>query len=179
MTTRHQRRFSGRRATLAAAAAAVSLMLGACSMDRLADYTPRLPDFRNFEFSPYSKASSMAPSMTRRVATPADYINADGSCAGVSPENAAAEQTQQQIQAGVALEMTECAVVRVLGVPQQIDVGANERGDRAVKMLYNQGERRGLYHFTAGQLTLIERIDEPPPPPKPQKPPPKPRRAAT
>lgn len=176
-TIRHQQGFFGWRAALAAAA--VSLMLGACSMDTVAEYKPKLPDFTNFEFSPYSKASSMAPSMTRRAATPADYINPDGSCAGASPESAAAEATQQQIQAGVALEMTECAVVRVLGTPQQIDIGANERGDRAVKMRYSQGERRGLYHFTAGQLTLIERIDEPPPPPKPQKPAPKPRRAAT
>lgn len=175
MTSRNQRRSSGQHAALAVAA---SLMLGACSMDRVADYTPKLPNFTNFEFSPYSKASSMAPSMTRRTATSADYVNADGSCAGAPSESAMAEQTQPQVR-GVALEMTECDVVGVLGQPQNIDIGVNERGDRLVKMLYNQGERRGLYHFTAGQLTLIERIDEPPPSPKPQKPAPKPRRVAT
>ena len=167
-----QQRFLSGRAILAAAT--VSLVLGACSMDRLSDYVPKAPDLKNFEWSPYTNDSTTVPLLTRKTVTAADYVNADGSCVSASSESAGTEQ----VQTGVALQMTECAVVQALGVPEKIDVGANERGDRLVTMLYSRGERRGLYHFTAGQLTSIERIDEPAPPPKPQKPAPKPRRAA-
>jgi hypothetical protein len=74
--------------------------------------------------------------------------------------------------------MSECAVVRVLGAPEKIDIGANERGERFTKLLYSRGERAGVYSFTAGQLTEIARVAEPQSP-KPQKPAAKPRRAAT
>ncbi len=170
-------RYQQRRITRQAAlAASLSLTLGACSMERLADYTPRTPNFSSFDWNPYSKASlATAPLMRAQKVTPADYVNADGSCAGAPSASA----TPEQASAGIALEMTECAVVQALGIPEKIEIGANERGDRAVTLLYSQGERPGLYRFTAGQLTLIERVEEPPPPPKPQKPqkpPPKPRR---
>lgn len=152
-------------------AAALVSMLAACSMDRVSDYVPKAPSFSNFEWNPYTKASVAVAPLSRKAVSPTDYINADGSCAGASPDDASAEQPS----GGVALQMTECAVVQVLGPPEKIDIGTNERGDRSVQLLYGQGERRGLYHFTAGQLTLIERLDEPAPSPK-QRPAPKPRR---
>jgi hypothetical protein len=139
----------------------------------VSDYMPSVPSFSNYEWNPYSKASFAGSPLSRKAVTPADYINADGSCAGRSAEQASTEQ----VAAGIALQMTECDAVQVLGPPQKIDIGANERGDRLVTILYSQGERRGLYHFTAGQLTLIERADELAPA-KPQKPAPKPRRSA-
>lgn len=169
MPTIRQRVPAGR----AALVTVVSLTLGACAVDRVSDYIPSVPSFSNYEWNPYSKASFAGPTLTRKTVTPADYVNADGSCAGTSGESASA----QQVGSGVALQMTECDVLQVLGPPQKIDIGTNERGDRSVTILYNQGERRGLYHFTAGQLTLIERVDEPAPA-KPQKPAPKPRRSA-
>jgi hypothetical protein len=71
----------------------------------------------------------------------------------------------------------------LLGPPEKLDFGANERGERTVTMLYSKGERPGLYNFTAGQLTIMERVEAPEPAPKPKKPakPPakKPARAAT
>ncbi len=169
----YQQRCVTRRAALTAAA--ISLTLGACSMERLSEMVPRAPDFSNFEWNPYSKATMAAAPLTRVKVTPADYVNADGSCAGASSDSA----TTEQAPSGVALQMTECAVVQMLGIPEKIDISANERGDRSVTLLYSRGERPGLYHFTAGQLTLIERVEEPPPPPKPQKPAPKPRRSVT
>ncbi len=169
---RYQQRRIARQAALAAS---LSLMLGACSMDRLADYTPRVPSFSNFDWNPYSKASLATAPLRNVKVTPADYVNADGRCTGAPSASA----TPEQASPGVALEMTECAVVQTLGTPEKIEIGANERGDRIATLLYSQGERPGLYRFTGGQLTLIERVEEPPPPPKPQKPqkpPSKPRR---
>ena len=135
--------------------AAMALMLGSCgSMDRLSEMVPRSSDVMSFEWNPYSKASMSVPStFTRPAATAADYVNADGSCAH--------------------------AVVRILGAPEKIDIGANERGERSAQLLYNRGDRPGRYYFTAGVLTQIERVAEPTPPPKQQKPAAKPRRAAT
>jgi hypothetical protein len=153
-------------------ALALSLGLGACSMDRI---TPKT-DFSSFEWNPYSKASSMTvvSPLSRAPATAADFINADGSCAG----GEAAEASTEPVPTAIALQTTECAVVRALGMPEKIDIGANERGDRVAKLLYSSGARPGLYHFTAGHLKQIDRVAEPPPP-KPQKPPAKPRRNVT
>ena len=155
-------------------ALALSLILGACSMGGMSEMIPKA-DFTGFEWNPYSKASTgtLAPRLTRAPATPADYVTADGSCAGAASEESAAAA------AAVALQMTECNVVRALGAPEKIEIGANERGDRTAKLLYSRGERPGLYYFTAGQLTQVERVAEPSPPPKPQRPPPKPRRSVT
>ena len=153
---------------------AAALALGGCSgvMDKLPDVkTP------SFEWNPYSKASSSIPSTFNRVgATPADFVNADGSCAGSQTQTADGEPTPAVPTGGaIGLQMTECAVVLALGVPEKIDLGSNARGERTAKLLYSRGERPGLYSFTSGLLTEIERVAEPEPPPKPQKkPPPKP-----
>jgi hypothetical protein len=59
--------------------------------------------------------------------------------------------------------MTECDVVRRAGAPEQLQVGADERGERAVVITYIRGPRPGIYRFAAGRLTSIERAPEPPP----------------
>ncbi len=164
---------------LALPVAMLALTLGACgSMDRVPELLPKASDFSvtGFEFNPYSKASMSVPSTFQRPPiTAADYVNADGSCA----QAAAAEgNSEPRVAGAVALQMSECAVVRVLGAPEKVDIGANARGERFTKLLYSRGTRPGLYSFTAGQLTEVERVAEPPPP-KPQKPAAKPRRAAT
>lgn len=71
---------------------------------------------------------------------------------------------------GIALEMTECDVVRIAGPTGNVQIGANERGERSVVMTYLQGERAGIYRFTAGRLASIERSPEPPKPVRPAKP---------
>jgi hypothetical protein len=71
------------------------------------------------------------------------------------------------IQGGIALEMTECQVARRLGRADRVEMGANERNERAVTLTYLQGERPGIYRFVAGRLVSMERAPEPPPPPKP------------
>jgi hypothetical protein len=158
--------------------AAMALTLGSCgSMDKLTDMAPRSSDFMSFEWNPYSKASTSVPAtFTRPAATAADYVNADGSCAAAAAAEGSSEPT---VPGAVALQMTECTVVRILGAPEKIDIGANERGERSTQLLYSRGDRPGRYYFTAGVLTQIERTADPAPPAKPQKPAAKPRRAAT
>jgi hypothetical protein len=161
---------------IALPAVAVSLMLGACSMERVSEMVPKTSDLTNFEWNPYSKASmAAAPALSRAPVTAADYVSQDGSCAGAASEDG----VSQPVVGGIALQMTECAVVRILGAPERIDIAANERGDRTATILYSRGDRPGRYYFTSGQLTLIERVAEPAPPPKPQKPAAKPRRTVS
>jgi hypothetical protein len=73
--------------------------------------------------------------------------------------------------------MTECEIVRAVGAPQNVQIGANERGDRAVTIEYRTGDRPGIYRFVDGRLVSIERVGEPPPADK--KPPPKKPKQAT
>jgi len=66
-------------------ALAMVLMLGGCTgaFDKLSDAVPKTSDITTFDWTPYTKASnSIPPSFGRRAATPADFVNADGSCAG-------------------------------------------------------------------------------------------------
>ncbi len=62
---------------------------------------------------------------------------------------------------GIALQMTECDVVRRAGAPEQVQIGTNERGERTAVITYIRGSRPGIYHFAAGRLTSIERAPEP------------------
>ena len=160
--------------------AAMALTLGGCagSLDKLSEMTPRASDFTNFEWNPYSKASTSVPSTFKvAAATPADFVNGDGSCAGATESEGGTEAASG---GAVALQMTECAVVRALGAPEKVEIGANERGERTARLLYNRGDRPGLYSFTAGHLTQIERVAEAAPTKPQKKPPAKPvRRQAT
>lgn len=160
--------------------AAIALALAGCSgtLDRMSEIVPNVSDINitSFEWNPYSKASaSVAPTFKRPAPRPDDYVNADGSCAGAAaPEGS----TEQPVAPAVALQMTECAVVRVLGAPEKVEIGANERGERSAKLLYSRGDRPGLYSFTGGRLKQIERVAEPAPPLK-KRPAAKPRRSVT
>jgi hypothetical protein len=57
--------------------------------------------------------------------------------------------------------MTECDVVRRAGAPEQLQIG-DERGERATVITYIHGPRPGIYRFSAGRLTSIERAPEAP-----------------
>jgi hypothetical protein len=102
---------------------------------------------------------------------PADLVDASGRCpdsvAAQKPDIAGggqgSEAAAQVAQAHpVALKMTECEVVRAIGAPQDVLIGANERGDRAVKLEFRAGERPGIYHFIDGRLVSIERVGDAP-----------------
>ena len=153
------------------------LLLGACSGSNLLSNPGRLiPDTSTF-------ANVRAtPEKTLTPITPADLVNADGQCAG-GGETAAATASAEgggglpPALPGVALEMTECEVVRRTGQPQEVQIGANERGDRTAVVVYRSGVRPGIYRFRAGRLVTIEAVAQSGPEPK-KKPAKKPRRAA-
>ena len=79
----------------------------------------------------------------------------------------------------VALGHTECDVVRGIGAPGNVNLSNNARGNRVAVITYSQGQRAGIYTFTAGRLTSIERGPEPVAPPKVAKPKVKKKPAAT
>jgi len=129
-----------------------------------------------------------APPLTPdRPVTSEDLVSADGYCPGMAPPgggpadaNAAAGAAPIPSTAGtVALGHTECDVVRGIGAPGSVNLSNNPRGDRVAVINYTQGQRAGIYTFTAGRLTSIERGPEQAPPPKPAKSRPKKKPAAT
>jgi hypothetical protein len=93
-----------------------------------------------------------------RDAPPQELVTPDGSCAPV-----------ETAPRGIGLGMTECDLVRLAGPFDQIDLGANERGERTAVLTYARGERAGVYRFTSGLLTVIEAPPEPVRPQRPQR----------
>jgi len=71
----------------------------------------------------------------------------------------------------VALGHTECDVVRGIGAPVSVNLSNNPRGDRVAVVTYLQGPRAGIYTFTGGRLSSVERapVVEQPKPVKPAK----------
>jgi hypothetical protein len=132
-----------------------------------------------------------APPLTPdKPVTSEDLVSADGFCPGMAPPggspadaNAAAGDTAAapipSTSGTVALGHTECDVVRGIGAPASVNLSNNGRGDRVAVVNYTQGQRAGIYTFTAGRLTSVERGPEQAPPPRPAKSKPKKKPAAT
>lgn len=118
-----------------------------------------------------------------------DLVSAEGSCPGMTPPGGPADaNAQSDGPAGapapsstgtVALGHTECDVVRGIGAPASVNLSNNPRGDRVAVINYSQGQRAGIYTFTAGRLSSIERAPEPVAAPKAVKSKPKKKPAAT
>jgi hypothetical protein len=108
------------------------------------------------------------PLTPNKPITSDDLVSAEGYCPGMAPpggpadSNALAEGTAASpppptTTGTVALGHTECDVVRGIGVPGSVDLSNNARGDRVAVINYTQGQRAGIYTFTGGRLTSIER----------------------
>lgn len=110
------------------------------------------------------------PPLTPDRGVPQDQlIAADGSCPGLGPSDAQALAGDQPaaIPAGrVALGLPECDVARGIGVPDSVNVSANEAGERVAVLTYLRGQRPGIYRFVGGRLASVERGAEPAPEPK-------------
>lgn len=95
---------------------------------------------------------------------PQDLISADGSCPGMPPRDANAladGAAGAPVQSGVvALGHTECDVARGAGAPDNVSLSTNPRGDRVAVLTYLHGARAGIYTFTSGRLTVVERGPE-------------------
>jgi hypothetical protein len=74
--------------------------------------------------------------------------------------NAMAEGSQPATGT-VALGHTECDVVRGIGAPNNVSLSNNPRGDRVAMLTWSNGSRAGIYTFTGGRLTSIERGADP------------------
>jgi hypothetical protein len=152
-----------RRYAAAAAMAVVALTLGGCGGSRL-----------SFDPTEWFSGSSSEPSGTAgseggftvfrgsaeapvtRAITAADLVGADGRCEGGSPGGTAPR--------AVGLTMTECELVTVAGVPEQVNIGAGEGGGRRAVLTYGKGDHPGIYTFVSGRLKIIERLPTPPKP---------------
>jgi hypothetical protein len=106
---------------------------------------------------------------TLRPVAQSDLVGPEGQCAGGPGQVAAAPgepvlpPSTPTVQGGIALQMTECDVVKRAGATDRVDIAANERGERAVTMTFHKGPWPGVYRFTSGRLVSIERLNEPPP----------------
>jgi hypothetical protein len=137
---------------LAVVASAVAT--GACSnMPGWADV--KLPSASTF-LPTSANSFNQAAINTSKPVSAADFVDAQGFCAGGAGATASEGESGTNLNA-VALDMTECQVVRALGAPQATDITRNARGERAVTLTYLGTERPGLYRFVRGRLVSIER----------------------
>jgi hypothetical protein len=120
--------------------------------------------------------------------TAEDLVSADGGCPGMAPPGGPADANAltdgaagaPPAQGGtVALGHTECDVVRGIGAPDNVNISNTARGDRVAVINWSRGPRAGIYTFTAGRLTSVERGAEPVAQPKVAKPKAKRKPAAT
>ena len=150
----------------------VGFALGACSS------LPDVDTFRAFDttvlFRPYSVTSFRDKPLAPITAE--DLVDSEGRCAGMAA-SADGEGGAPAGPSSIALEMTECEVVRRVGAPQQVDVGG--AGERISTLTYVSGPRPGIYRFAGGRLKSMERGPEPlPTAAKPAKRPAKPKKSA-
>ena len=118
-----------------------------------------------------------APLTPDKPITPDDLISADGQCPGMAPPGADANALTDGTAAApasragvVALVHTECDVARGIGVPSSVNLSTDAAGRRVAVVTYSHGSRAGIYTFTSGRLSSIERAPEPAGQPKTAKP---------
>jgi hypothetical protein len=132
----------------------------------------------------WNQYSNPEPTARVTAAASTDLVGPDGRCASDSPAVSPVLNFQAGPEAnpgaparglppapnpmpmtrGIALQMTECEVVRVAGPTNMVEISANERGQRVAVLTYMGGARPGIYRFVGGRLAAIERGPEPPPP---------------
>jgi hypothetical protein len=143
------------------------LGLGACSMPDMDSF--RTPDSATL-FRPLSVTGFKEKQLPPVTAN--EMVDAGGRCAGGGPMASASgsEASTEQpsgspdagtLPGGIALAMTECDVVRHAGTPERVEIGADEHNERTATLTYINGQRPGIYHFTAGRLKSMERAPEP------------------
>ncbi len=146
------------------AIAALLLAIGACSADM---------NLSNVTFTPNSESARGKPDWTTfsgnkgefslRPVTAADLVGPDGQCgpppgqAAPAPGEPVLSPSIPTVQGAIALQMTECDVVRRAGAAEKAELGTNARGERAVTLTFTRGPWPGIYRFDDGRLVSIER----------------------
>jgi len=116
-----------------------------------------------------------APPLTPdKPVTAEDLVSADGACPGMAPPaNALTDNTAgapPPVGGTVALQHTECDVIRGIGAPDSVNISGGAGGSRVAVVTYSRGPRAGIYTFTGGRLSSIEAGPEQPAQPKAAKP---------
>lgn len=97
----------------------------------------------------------------------ADLVSPDGACAGMGPGDAQAladgpaGSPQPAMGGSVALGHSECDVVRGIGAPDSVNLSSSPGGERVAVVTWSRGSRAGIYTFTGGRLSSVERGAEP------------------
>jgi hypothetical protein len=170
---------TGRPAAMALPLLVLSVVLAACSGPDLSQVSlPKVdssvfvtPNFNEFQ----KREQAQGP------IGPHDLVDASGRCAasasvqgpdvaGGGQAGAGSVPAAQLSGRPIVLKMTECDLVGTAGAPEDIQIGANERGDRTVTLEYKAGVHAGIYRFVSGRLVSVERVEGPPVAPA-QKPP--------
>jgi hypothetical protein len=147
-----------------AAVIVLAAATGACAPSQFSEISassllPRVDNISRPDWLTYSGGKN---EFELRPVTAADLVNADGQCSAEAQPAAAGDGSEPAlVSGGIALQMTECDVVRRAGAPEQLQVGA-EPGGRSVVMTYTRGPRPGIYRFAGGRLATIERGAEAP-----------------
>jgi hypothetical protein len=163
------------RTTMRLVAVAVLLpAIGACSsnisLDNVTFVKPenllRKPDWTTY--------SGNKEEFALRPVTAEDLVSTDGLCAAQPAAVATAGEPvlppgTPTAQGGIALQMTECDVVRRAGLAEKVDLGTGERGERSAVLTFTRGPHPGVYRFAAGRLVSIERAPGPAAPAPKQK----------
>lgn len=121
------------------------------------------------------------PLTPEKAITADDLVSAEGGCPGMAPPGAPADAnapTAAPVAGGsVALGHTECDVVRGIGAPDSVNIAGGGEA-RVTTVTWLHGGRAGIYTFTGGRLSSVERAPDAGPQPKGVKPRGK-KRAAT
>ncbi len=112
------------------------------------------------------------PLTPEKAVGPEDLISAEGACPGMGPQDAnalanGAAGAPPTSSGTVALGHTECDVARGAGAPDNVQLSNTPRGDRLAVLTYTRGPRAGIYTFTGGRLSMVERGPEAAPQAKP------------
>lgn len=152
--------------TVVAAVALLAAAAGGCAPSALTEVgnVNLLPKVSNLARPDWLTYSGGKDEFVLRAVSANDLVTADGQCAMAAAEAPAGDASAQPapVSGGIALQMTECDVVRRVGAPEQLQIGADERGDRSVTITYIRGSRPGIYRFAAGRLVSIEAAPEAP-----------------
>jgi hypothetical protein len=89
-----------------------------------------------------------------------ELVGPDGQCVSTGSEGGARQTPDAALLGGISLQMTECEVIRRAGAVEKFELGANERGERSLVLIYSRGPWPGIYRFAGGRLTSIERAPE-------------------
>jgi hypothetical protein len=155
-------------ARIVAMVTTLAVAVGACSSFGDVGTVKLLPSVSNLSRPDWLTFSGGKDQFELRAVGAADLVNADGQCPAAPDAPSATEPGPDGspqpafVSGGIALQMTECDVVRRAGAPEQLQIGTDERGERAVVITYIRGARPGIYRFAAGRLTAIERAPEAP-----------------